>query len=344
MEKTVFTNGCFDILHHGHVDLLERARALGTKLVVGINSDASVRRIKGAARPIVNQEARAAVLMGLKAVDEVRIFDEPTPELLIKEIAPDVLVKGGDWRIEEIVGADFVTARGGAVHSLPLVEGFSTSSIVAKVLENSENKTMTETNLNIQSNNSIKIIVDSLQAHQTVFQKLLDSEIPNIERCAEIIFAALDSGKKVLICGNGGSAADAQHIAAEFVGRFERERRALPSIALTTDTSALTAIGNDYGFERLFARQVEALAQPGDVLIGISTSGNSPNVIAAMMTARAIGCKTIGLTGETGKKLAGISDAAILVPATRTARIQEAHIFIGHVWCEIVEAKLAESE
>lgn len=344
MEKTVFTNGCFDILHHGHVDLLERARALGTRLVVGINSDASVRRIKGVARPIVNQKARAAVLMGLKAVDEVRIFDEPTPELLIKEIAPDVLVKGGDWRIEEIVGADFVTARGGAVHSLPLVEGFSTSSIVAKVLENSENKTMTETNLNIQSNNSIKIIVDSLQAHQTVFQKLLDSEIPNIERCAEIIFAALDSGKKVLICGNGGSAADAQHIAAEFVGRFERERRALPSIALTTDTSALTAIGNDYGFERLFARQVEALAQPGDVLIGISTSGNSPNVIAAMMTARAIGCKTIGLTGETGKKLAGISDAAILVPATRTARIQEAHIFIGHVWCEIVEAKLAESE
>ncbi len=344
MEKTVFTNGCFDILHHGHVDLLERARALGTKLVVGINSDASVRRIKGAARPIISQDARAAVLLGLKAVDEVRIFDEPTPELLIREIAPDVLVKGGDWRIEEIVGADFVIARGGTVYSLPLVEGFSTTAIVDKVLRNRENETMTGASDNLSTNHTAQIINDSLKAHQAVFEQLLENEIPNIERCAELILDALGSGKKVLLCGNGGSAADAQHIAAEFVGRYERERRGLPSIALTTDTSALTAIGNDYGFERLFARQVEALAQPGDVLVGISTSGNSPNVIAAMMTARAIGCKTIGLTGAGGKKLAGISDAAILVPATRTARIQEAHIFIGHVWCEIVDAKLAESK
>ncbi len=135
-----------------------------------------------------------------------------------------------------------------------------------------------------------------------------------------------------MICGNGGSAADAQHFAAELVGRFEKERRAFPAIALTTDSSALTATGNDYGFERIFARQVEALATSGDVLIAVSTSGNSPNIIAAVMQARKIGCQTIAMTGATGKKLASVCDAAVLVPSTRTARIQEAHITIIHIW------------
>ncbi|MEP6923409.1 MAG: D-sedoheptulose 7-phosphate isomerase [Pyrinomonadaceae bacterium] len=184
-----------------------------------------------------------------------------------------------------------------------------------------------------------QIIENALKAHQFLFDSLLSDEITAIERCGDLICAALLSGNKVLLCGNGGSAADAQHIAAEFVGRYERERRGLPSIALTTDTSALTAIGNDYGYERIFARQVEALAVSGDVLIGISTSGNSPNVLAAVMTARSIGCVTIGLTGAKGKKLASVCDAAVLVPAERTARIQEAHSFIGHVWCEMVDAK-----
>lgn len=346
MKKTVFTNGCFDILHAGHVDLLQRARALGDRLVVGINSDASVKRIKGAQRPIINETARAAVLNALEAVDEVRVFDEATPERLIREIAPQVLVKGGDWKSEEIVGADFVLARGGEVYSLPLVAGFSTTAIVEKVLENSDDKCDgDEMTVNqAQATIGAETIKNSLQAHQAVFERLLADEIENIERCAEIIFDALGAGNKVLLCGNGGSASDAQHIAAEFVGRFERERRGLPSIALTTDTSALTAIGNDYGFERLFARQVEALAQPGDVLVGISTSGNSPNVLAAIMTARTLGCKTIGLTGAAGKKLASVCDAAILAPTARTARIQEAHIFIGHVWCEIVDQKFIGQE
>ena len=120
----VFTNGCFDILHPGHVDLLERAKALGTRLIVGINSDESVRKIKGSGRPFMMQDERAAVLMGLQAVDEVRIFDEMTPERLIREIRPDVLVKGGDWKPEEIIGSDFVTANGGKVLSLPLMGGF----------------------------------------------------------------------------------------------------------------------------------------------------------------------------------------------------------------------------
>lgn len=337
MEKVVFTNGCFDILHPGHIDLLQRARAFGTKLIVGINSDESVRRIKGEPRPFLSQEARAGVLRALRCVDEVRIFDEPTPAKIIEEIKPDVLVKGGDWQIEQIIGADFVLKRGGNVYSLPLKDGFSSSSIVEKI----QNQANGQQNL---SNTLNDLVSSSLRQHVEVFNKLLAGEISQIEKCAGIIFDAVSNKKKILICGNGGSAADAQHIAAEFVGRYETERRGLPAIALTTDTSALTALSNDYGFERIFSRQVEALASEGDVLISFSTSGNSPNVISAVMKAREIGCQTIGLTGADGKKLASLCDACILVPSKRTARIQEAHITIGHIWCEIIDSKFKEGE
>ncbi len=335
-EIVVFTNGCFDIIHPGHIDLLERARKLGTKLIVGINSDSSVRAIKGEPRPFLSQTDRAIILKSLRFVDEVHIFDEPTPEKLIWEIKPDVLVKGGDWKKNEIIGADFVERNGGRVFSLALKDGYSSSKIVEKIRANFESKQVEIPNENAG------LIEKSLKQHIKIFQTILSSEINLIQKCAEMILETIAGGNKILICGNGGSAADAQHIAAEFVGRYETERKALPAIALTTDTSALTALANDYGFERIFARQVEALGGSGDLLIALSTSGNSPNVNAAVMSARQIGCKTIGLTGSGGKKLASLCDACILVPATRTARIQEAHITIGHIWCEIVDAKFTE--
>jgi D-sedoheptulose 7-phosphate isomerase len=145
----------------------------------------------------------------------------------------------------------------------------------------------------------------------------------------------------VLLFGNGGSAAEAQHIAAELIGRFGRERRALPALALTTDTSALTAISNDFGFERVFARQIEALARPGDVAVALSTSGASPNILAGARAARARGCVVVGITGAGGAELAGLCHAVVMVPSTLSSRIQEASLTIGHVWCEIVEASLA---
>jgi D-sedoheptulose 7-phosphate isomerase len=339
MEKVVFTNGCFDIIHPGHIDLFERAKALGTRLVVGINSDSSVRSIKGSPRPFVNQADRKAILEGLKAVDEVKVFDELTPENLIKQIKPDVLVKGGDWNLNEIIGADFVLQNGGKVFSLPLKEGYSSSSIVEQIQ-----------NFSIKENNNFKtgmkktnLVTDSLNAHIKLFETILSDEVLNIQKCADLIFETLKQGNKILICGNGGSAADAQHIAAEFVGRYETERIALPAIALTTDTSALTALANDYSFERVFARQIEALAVEGDLLIAISTSGNSPNVTSAVMTARKKGCKILGMTGANGKKLASLCDECLLVPEKRTARIQEAHITIAHIWCEFVDKKIAEN-
>lgn len=170
---------------------------------------------------------------------------------------------------------------------------------------------------------------------------MLDSQLAEIEAAGRLVCQALRAGNKILLCGNGGSAADAQHLAAELVGRYEQQRQAFPAIALTTDTSALTALSNDYGYEEVFTRQVEALATAGDVLIAISTSGKSPNIVRAAEKARAIGCKTIALTGCSGEPLASHCDLVVVVPSERTSRVQEAHITIGHLWCEMVDAMIA---
>jgi len=177
----------------------------------------------------------------------------------------------------------------------------------------------------------------TFQEHLDVIGAVVRECLPQIEQAAELICRALLDGKKILLCGNGGSAADAQHIAAELVGQYEKKRRGWPAISLTTDTSALTALSNDYGYEQVFARQVQALAVGGDVLIAISTSGNSPNIVAAVSEAQKVGCKTIALTGAGGGSIAELCDIAVIIPSNRTARVQEAHITIGHLWCEIVD-------
>jgi D-sedoheptulose 7-phosphate isomerase len=178
-------------------------------------------------------------------------------------------------------------------------------------------------------------VQESIQLKQTFFAQELDHILAQADDMAE----RLKRGGRVLVCGNGGSAADAQHLAAELSGRYLKERRALAGIALTTDTSALTAIGNDYGFDQIFSRQVEALGRPGDLLIGISTSGNSPNVIRAVATAKELGLHTLGLLGRDGGKLAGLMHDVLVVPSTVTARIQEIHQMIYHFWCEALDAQ-----
>ena len=165
-----------------------------------------------------------------------------------------------------------------------------------------------------------------------------------IEQAVALCIDALRSGRKLLFCGNGGSAADAQHWAGELVSRFYYDRPGLAAIALTTDSSILTAIGNDYGYDYTFARQVEALGQGGDVLVAISTSGNSPNIIRAAEAARARGVAVVGFTGEGGGKLAPLSDICFRVPSTETPRIQEGHEFIGHLLCALVEAEMHPRE
>jgi D-sedoheptulose 7-phosphate isomerase len=181
------------------------------------------------------------------------------------------------------------------------------------------------------------MVLKTLSDHQQLVQKVINLLQSDIEQGCEMITLAVQSGKKVLVAGNGGSAADAQHIAAELSGRFEKERKALPAIALTTDTSAITAIANDYGYNRVFSRQVEALAAPGDLFIGISTSGNSQGILNALESAKIAGCKTLGLSGRDGGKMNDLCDLNIVIPSDVTARIQEMHILIGHILCKAVD-------
>jgi D-sedoheptulose 7-phosphate isomerase len=184
---------------------------------------------------------------------------------------------------------------------------------------------------------SIRRAVAESAALKKAFFKANEERIATL---AQDMCSAIEGGCKVILFGNGGSAADAQHIAAEFVGRFQRERRALPAIALTTDTSILTSIGNDYGFDQVFARQVRALGHTGDIAIGISTSGNSPNVLLGIRAAAELGLSTVGFTGRDGGSLGGQVGCNLCVAHDSTARIQEVHIMIGHILCQLVDENL----
>lgn len=182
----------------------------------------------------------------------------------------------------------------------------------------------------------MSLVEERLSDHAAVLEAT-KALAPDIEKAGILIRDALAGGHKILFCGNGGSAADSQHLAAEIVGRFQKERPSLPALALTVDTSVLTAVANDYGYDTVFARQVEGLGQAGDVLVGISTSGNSKNVVAAIETAHQKQMKVIGLTGSGGGKMAEVCDICLAVPSKVTARTQEMHIMIGHILCEIAE-------
>ena len=182
-----------------------------------------------------------------------------------------------------------------------------------------------------------KLVIEELSDHQQLIQKVIDSLTGDIEAACAMITATIKNGNKVLVAGNGGSAADAQHIAAELSGRFVKDRKALPGIALTTDTSAITSIANDYGYAHVFSRQLEAFAQPGDLFIGISTSGNSEGILNAFGSAKKFNCKTLGLSGRDGGKMNGVCELNIIVPSDVTARIQEIHILIGHILCKAVD-------
>ena len=189
----------------------------------------------------------------------------------------------------------------------------------------------------------MKPFLSVLDQHRLVIDGLAQQNAL-IEQAGDLLIDTIKQGKKILLCGNGGSAADCQHIAAEFVVKYEKKRSALAAVALTTDSSILTASANDFHYDDVFARQVEALGNPGDCLIAISTSGRSPNVIAAVKSAKSRGIRVIGMTGSAESALSALADFTIKVPSTVTARIQEAHIVIGHWWCGLVEATFAPED
>lgn len=182
------------------------------------------------------------------------------------------------------------------------------------------------------------ILLESIQ----VKEELLRNYVSQIKEIADIVIESLKKNGKIIVFGNGGSAADAQHIAAELVGRFKKDRTAMAAIALTTNTSVLTALANDYGYEVVFSRQIEALGQKNDLVIGISTSGKAKNVAAAFKQAKKMGLKTVALTGQDGGEVAKLADVSLIVPSQVTARIQEAHITVGHIVCELAEQDLCQ--
>lgn len=185
----------------------------------------------------------------------------------------------------------------------------------------------------------MSLFINNIAEQKRLLDALFELD-PEVQRVGQLAAQTLESGGKILFCGNGGSASDSQHLAAELTGRFIKDRKPLAAIALTTDTSALTCIANDYAFEEVFARQVVGLGRPEDLLIGISTSGNSGNVVRAVEEANKLGMTTVGLLGRDGGKLRGLCDHAIVVPSDVTARIQESHILIGHTLCGLIEQHL----
>ena len=186
-----------------------------------------------------------------------------------------------------------------------------------------------------------KIVVNAIHEHVALAQRLGMELADQVLTLGRLLIDCAKQGGTIFWCGNGGSAADSQHLAAELIGRFQRERRAIASVALTTDTSILTAIGNDYSFREIFSRQVEGMVRHGDVLVGLSTSGNSENVLLAVRKAREKGAVTLGLLGRDGGQLRTECDHSLVVPSTDTARIQEMHILIGHILCDLVERDIA---
>ncbi len=182
-----------------------------------------------------------------------------------------------------------------------------------------------------------ELVSRQLQETGKLHLELPKAQVDKIAAAAKLMIAALQQGKKILWFGNGGSATQSQHMAGEFVGRFGRERRSLPSISLTENMASVTAIGNDYSYEEIFARQIEGLGQPGDVAVGLSTSGNSKNVIQGLRRAKELGLPSIGLTGGDGGRMASLCEVCIAVPSTVTARVQEVHLTIGHILCGLVE-------
>ncbi len=338
-EKVITTNGCFDLLHSGHITFMSDAKKLGDRLVVGLNSDSSVTRIKGAGKPLVGESERATVLSALRDVDAVIVFDDLLPDRLLEIIKPDIHCKAGDYSEDSLPEAEIVRKNGGKIAILPVVEGVSSSRILERMISGRGSASGTDfknsepSNDHSNSDYILTYLLESSNLYRQSAYKLKDA----IEQALERVTNALQRGNKLLLCGNGGSAADAQHIAAEFVGRFKMDRNALPAIALTTDTSILTAISNDYGFDQIFARQVDAIGAEGDLLIAISTSGNSENVLKAVDVAKKKGIDVIGLTGNNSSSLQNASDIYLAVPSDETAMVQQVHIGLLHLLCDLTE-------
>ena len=329
-KKVVTTSGWFDLLHTGNVEFLNQARAFGNILIVGLNSDSCANGINRTIQPLLSEHERAAMLVAMKSVDHVVVFDEPMLNQLLAKIKPDFHCRVQEYATNVIPEAEIVISNGGEVKLLSMPPGYPTSNLVQRIIRS---KAGNEYSQNDIVTNVLGYFVSSGNVLQQTGYLLCEEIIS----AASLVASCIRENGKIICCGNGGSAADAQHFAAELVGRYKTERSAWPAISLSSDPSVLTAIGNDYGFEQVFSRQVSAWGQKGDVLVAISTSGNSPNVLAAVNEAKNRNLKIIALTGSKPSKLRDLSDVCLAVPSADTPQVQQAHIAILHSICNLVE-------
>lgn len=318
-DKIVFTNGCFDLIHPGHVKLLRTARAFGTRLIVGLNSDRSVRAIKGEPRPFLNQAARRAVLEELRSVDAVEIFDENTPYNLIVRLKPDVLVKGGDWSVEQIIGADYVLENGGQVHSIPFESDFSTSKIV-ELVKNSAGAPESLPETTDDSEASLALIIKkSLESRIETYVDLLEKESANVLRCRDIISEVAAAGGEIVFCGAGGAARAARNLADNFRARFRANRPPIRHVDLDGES-----------FGRSETREF--------VLIAVGFGDGTEKTAAALMCAGRSGGRTIVLSADGERKIRALSDAGVSIGGGAAAHLSEAASAVGNVWCEALDA------
>ncbi len=342
-ERIITTNGCFDLLHSGHIQFLEMARSLGDLLVVGLNSDSSVRLIKGADRPLLPQNERAALLGGLRAVDCVIIFDEPLPFNFLEFVQPSVHCKAGDYSAEQLPEKSTVERHGGVIKILPTVPGYSTSSLIQRIIQSVSNADIGITGINDQKTGRDKafeqLLAGSNLLRQTAY-RILDPIMQAVEICSN----ALLRGNKILVCNDGSSAANAEHFTAELVGRIQAGHPALPAISLASNSAILSAPGDGDDFEQVFARQVQAYGQPGDVLLAIAAGDASPNGIRAVQTARKINMRIISLINETPSQLTDLSDLCLAVPSQSTPLIQQAHLAILLILCDQIEFQFLQKQ
>jgi D-sedoheptulose 7-phosphate isomerase len=326
--RVVTTNGCFDLLHPGHLHVLASARAMGDLLIVALNSDRSVRELKGIRRPVLDQNARARMLLALRHVDVVVIFDEATPMALLDELRPAVHCKGGDYQAEGLVEREVVLRHGGRICIVPMIEGYSTSSLLRA------SKTSPDRGSGPDAGQQHLIEVTQL------LERMVGTMSGPVGQAARLVSDSLARGGTIFSCGNGGSAADAQHFTAELVGRFRMIRPGLRAVALTADSTVLTCLGNDFGFEAVFSRQIEALGRPGDIVLAISTSGKSRNLLAAVEAAHRAGVQTLALVGQDGAALGQMAQHSLRVPSNDTAVVQQGHRAILHALCAEIEQRM----
>ena len=334
-RKIVTTNGAFDILHIGHERYLKEAKKLGDVLMVGVNSDRSPHFKSKSGRPVVPGDERAEMLDSLKPVDYVFLFDDETPNRWVELIKPDFHIKASDasYGIEQCVERFAVEKAGGKVVLIPKTHGKSTTNIIEKVLE--AYRTPTE-----QRKFKAGDMTDNLDDIIDVLNRTKKIHSETIKEIANSIVSCYRHGGKVILFGNGGSFSDALHFAGELEGAYKNRSRPALAALVPANPSALTALANDFGYDFVFRKFVEANAKPGDVVVGLSTSGNSPNVVKGLQEARRMGAKTVAFTGESGGKMKSEVDILLNVPSASTGYIQIAHSASYHIICDIVESEL----